>query len=514
MNFQPSTYQQEIFRFVSEGRGDGIVNAVAGAGKTTTIVEAAKLIFSDGVFCAFNKHIVDSLQGRLYGTTMRAKTIHAIGMSALSKALNGKAEVDEGKYFKLTRAHVNSYRADFGRDQAAGSPVGDTFTLVKTVKRLAELAMLTLTDPANELAMVQLAHKYGLEYTPAISTAAATVIADGVKMAEFASIISFGDMLYLPYLWQLQPPRVGWVFIDECQDLAPAQLDLVLKLRSSGGRMLFVGDPFQAIQGFAGADDQSFWRIKETTGATELPLSICYRCPTQHIDIARQIVPQMEPKPDAAPGTIEYHGSERLGDLVREGDLILSRMNAPIIAECIKLIERQIPARVRGRDVGADLADLARQIGRKTLDHKTDFLPALADHEAHMRDFLVKTDASESSVEALADKCRALRACFAGAPDARSSDDLARFIESLFSDDRASVWLSTVHRSKGLEEKRVFILDPGRLGQRRERQQPWEFQQEMNLKYVALTRSKDYLGFLDVEGDHEQLEMFAAGERR
>lgn len=506
MSFTPSHYQEAIFRFVSEGRGDGMVNAVAGAGKSTTLVESAKIIFGDGVFCAFNRHIVESLQSKLYGTPMRAKTIHAIGMAALGKALNGKAEIDEGKYFKLARAHVNNYRADFGRDV-------DTFTIVKTVKRLAELAMLTLTPPDDIALMCKLAQKYGLDFTPAIHKAAATVIGDGVKMAEFASIISFSDQLYLPHVWQLQPPRVGWVFVDEAQDLNAAQLELVMKLRAQGGRMLMVGDPYQAIQGFAGADDQSFWNIKETTGATEMPLSICYRCPASHLELARQIVPQIEAAPNATAGEIEYHGAEKLGDLVREGDLVLGRMNAPIIAECIKLIEHQIPARVRGRDVGNDLADLARQVARKAPDYRNDFLRVLADHEIQVRDFLVKTDASESAVEALADKCRALRACYAGCPDARGADDLGRFIESLFSDERASVWLSTVHRSKGLENGRVFIYDPGRLGQRRDKQQAWEYQQELNLKYVALTRSKSYLGFLQVSGDHEQLEAFAQAQK-
>ena len=69
-------------------------------------------------------------------------------------------------------------------------------------------------------------------------------------------------------------------------------------------------------------------------------------------------------------------------------------------------------------------------------------------------------------------------------------------IEGLFSDDRPSVILATVHQAKGLEADRVFILYPDNLPMIWENQQPWELKQEMNLKYVALTRAKAELIFV------------------
>ena len=40
MAFVPSVQQQAVFDFVTGGNGNAIVEAVAGAGKTTTIIEA------------------------------------------------------------------------------------------------------------------------------------------------------------------------------------------------------------------------------------------------------------------------------------------------------------------------------------------------------------------------------------------------------------------------------------------------------------------------------------------
>jgi superfamily I DNA/RNA helicase len=59
--------------------------------------------------------------------------------------------------------------------------------------------------------------------------------------------------------------------------------------------------------------------------------------------------------------------------------------------------------------------------------------------------------------------------------------------------------LSTVHKAKGLEADNVFIICPELLPMRMEGQQEWEYQQELNLKYVAVTRAKKRLVWVDVD---------------
>lgn len=78
---RPTHYQQKIFDFIENGSGDAIVNAVAGSGKTTTLVMASKLLkTSSALFCAFNSHIQKELENRLEGR-MVCKTIHSMGFS-------------------------------------------------------------------------------------------------------------------------------------------------------------------------------------------------------------------------------------------------------------------------------------------------------------------------------------------------------------------------------------------------------------------------------------------------
>ena len=70
-------------------------------------------------------------------------------------------------------------------------------------------------------------------------------------------------------------------------------------------------------------------------------------------------------------------------------------------------------------------------------------------------------------------------------------------INDLFSDDvrggdARTVLFSTIHRAKGLEAARVWLLDAPVKQPKAE----WEEQQQRNLSYVALTRAKESLTFV------------------
>ncbi len=329
------------------------------------------------------------------------------------------------------------------------------------------------------------------------------IMEDGIAQA-YAKIIDYTDMVWLPHKLELQPPTFEWVFVDEAQDLNAAQRELVLKCRAAGGRMLFVGDERQAIMAFAGADAKSYRTIRERLDATELPLSICYRCPKDHIDLAQAIVPHIEARPDAPDGVVEHIPEDDLGGIVKEGDLILCRMTAPLVTWCIKLISQKIPARVRGRDVAKQLTDLARTLADNgPYSELGKFINA---YETTQLEYLTKEEASDEQMTALSDKCEALRACFHSF-QATDVDGLCAQIEGLFSDERASVWLSTIHRAKGLEAARVLLLKPDKVPLIWAGQRPEELLQERNLRYVALTRSTDTLILLvspSKEADDEE----------
>jgi Superfamily I DNA and RNA helicases len=480
--FVPSKFQEDIFKFVKTGSGDGIVSAVAGSGKTTTLEHAAKLVKGKALFCAFSKLISTELERRLKGTTMKATTIHALGFGILRDGTGKRFEIKEQKYRQLAKEWLGEpYNEELLKE--IDRPLA---TLIKMCN-FARLTMSKLSDDA----LAEMCNQYNIPLEPKLFRGVRRLLKQGEDMAfRPVGIIDFTDMLYLPLSLKLKPKvKYDWIFVDECQDLNTAQRELVLKVRAIGGRMLFVGDPFQAIMGFAGADTASYYKIKEITGAKEFPLSVCYRCPKEHIEMAQELVPQIEAAHFAPLGKVTFESDEdKLAEMVQEGDLIMCRRNAPLLKHCLRLIRRRVPARVRGRDIGKELADLVRMIGENC--SYVGLPEAVKVWEGVQYSVLTARDASEAQFEQLSDRAEAILECYAGFTEARSAEDLASLIEGIFADDSASIWLSSIHRAKGLEAPRTFILEFDRLGVPFKGATPEEAQQERNLRYVSLTRCK------------------------
>lgn len=526
--FKPSVYQQAVFDWVENGRGDAVVEAVAGSGKTTTLVQAAKLLNTGkATFLAFNKHVAGELQERL-GKTMVCKTIHSVGMGTLRSHLR-KVSVDDNKYYDLAKPYAKEiaeglyvrYNKDlrqWGRSSAKDIPEPKeppkAGFITSQLKQLAHYCMVTLTPVADIATVEEMIDTFtclddSLNLTD-LHHALKSLLKEGEQVAANRGSISYDDMLWLPHQWNLHPAKQEWVYIDESQDLSAAQLDLVLKMRGRGGRMLFVGDPKQAIYGFAGACSDSIDRIIKKTKAIVLPLSICYRCPTKHIVLAKEYAPQIEPAPNAIEGIVNEVSPSKVVDIIREGDLIVSRCTAPVIKLCIELISKRIPARVRGRDIGRSLTALVKEIATHSEFKFEEFGEFLDEYRSSKIAKLEQKKNSQSQIESLCDRLDGIAACWQ-AFDSTSIEGFCLEIEELFSDVRSSVILSTVHRAKGLEEKRVFILRPDLLPLRWIEQQDWELEQEHNLCYVALTRAKIELYFIQnkVESKEESSEATA-----
>ena len=96
---------------------------------------------------------------------------------------------------------------------------------------------------------------------------------------SYFSKMDFTDMIFLPIKFGVAVKQYDFVFIDECQDLNSCQRELMQKaIKPNTGRFVAVGDPAQAIYGFAGADSDSFKKLCNIPNTIQLPLSVCYRC--------------------------------------------------------------------------------------------------------------------------------------------------------------------------------------------------------------------------------------------
>ena len=77
-----------------------------------------------------------------------------------------------------------------------------------------------------------------------------------------------------------------------------------------------------------------------------------------------------------------------------------------------------------------------------------------------------------------------------------TNEELINKIKAIFNDKGEGICLSTVHKSKGLEADNVFILAKSLMPSVFAHQE-WEILSEENLQYVAITRAKQTLQYID-----------------
>lgn len=499
-----SQYQNNIFDRVERTRDNLAINAVAGSGKTSTLVEIYNRLprRSTVVFLAFNRHIVAELGRRLPGCEVL--TIHSLGYKAIRAAKRG-ARVSEHKVKELIDEDLRRNPPRWLPEKFYGAFLG-------LVRDVVAKSRLTLTDLSNaEQSDAMLSH-FGLWadmlsianegdiHPDLISTqlirTAKRIRKESNRLYERYGVVDFDDMLYIPVAYGLPVAQYDVVLVDEAQDMNAAQLEIVVKAKAAKGRIISVGDPRQAIMGFAGADNESFAKIVARTKAIELPLSVCYRCPASHIELAKAIVPQIEAAPGADQGVIEDITMAQFINMPHSGDLIICRTNAPLVGVALKLIANGIQARIRGRNIAAGLVKLIKDAAKLGLGEghfagaMTDALERLVDIRLSI---LQAKPNTEMAQETLQDQKDCILAFLEGRPTIANVDDLCNQLEALFADEGAAVWLSSIHRSKGLEAERTFLIRSDALRITRQGMLAWQEEQEANLEYVALTRAKRYM---------------------
>ena len=479
LGFTPSTYQKAIFEWLAGGQGSCVVSAVPGSGKTTTLIKGANYIpkYVRSRFLAFNKHIAQQLEQKL-PKHIKSSTIHSLGLSSICRRYRGLPEINKRKYSQLVSGYLSDRRvfAPFERRR-----------LIDLVK----FTQLTLTDPYDSLALKQLCHHYGIITIgdwDFVQRAVCDVLEYGINIA--GECISYEDMVWLPNVLNLQLGNYDFLCVDEAQDLNKAQLELVLKAHSEGARGIYVGDTHQAIMGFSASDHRSISNIIERTLAISLPLSICYRCPTSHIELANKIYPVIEPRPGAPTGTVSDITIAEIPKLVRGGDLIICRCFYPLIRTYFDLLSAGIPALIRNKDISGQLVNLLEQVvGLEEQPYSTDeFTRVLTAWYESQKAAMIADGVEVMVIVGLHDRVQTLNAIYKGS-NCTNTAELQDAIANLSKQTKNAVNLTTIHGSKGLEALRVFHVRPDLVPHSRA-EKDWEKAQERNLEFVALTRAQ------------------------
>mgnify|MGYP003109242278 CR=1 FL=1 len=505
-----STEQEAFWKELVDGNSHIFLEARAGTGKTFSCIEGCKRYLDKHpdakiAMVAYNKSIATELQEKVpAGVT--ACTMHSLGFKAVRERY-GKVKVDNWKTANIAEKLM-------GKRQWKGA--GASFQM--GLRKVVSLAKNTLLDWEEDYTRQfnSLVAHYNLQLNgaeEAIKALLPEVLQHSEDDVLENGIIDFDDMIWLPTLSNCSVDTFDMLFVDEAQDLNKSRQELALNAvrheMEDHGRLIVVGDPKQAIYGFAGADAYSMINLRnrvEHQDVMTLPLTITRRCPKSHVALAQEIVEDIKPMDDAIEGTVTNMPIEALYNDEQFADpnetLVLCRMNAPLMAFAYQCISRDIPCMIQGKDIGSSLSTLCNKLAGKNISMSIpEFQTRLSQY--HIKEIqrldakAIQTRVSKTAYEMLGDKVQCIELLCKGADIV---GDVINRIKKLFDDTskgqrKNKIVLSSVHRAKGLEADTVYILEEHMMPHPMAELE-WEIGQEHNIRYVALTRSKNTLVFV------------------
>ena len=487
-----------------------LLEAVAGSGKSFILEEGLKQLLREALLppavlvCAFNKHIEVAFTERisLAGLPVSCRTMNSLGHSAFGRAIGKRLTLDTSKVYNTCKKLWPRFDSspmscpDFKKliDAArnvgivpAGSPGGAQDDTDYNWDSLLEAADIDCED-----------------YDPGwLIECARSALAD-MNMQAWNGVIDFTDQLYLPVTIAGRFDIFNLVMVDEVQDLGVLQHRMLRKLLGMSGRLVAAGDRHQAIYGFRGADTRSIPNMIQQFGLRPMPLTVSFRCPKAVVLQANRIVPHMKSAPGAPEGMVSV--SKPLD--VKPGDFVLCRYNQPLAELWLALVKRNIGAVIIGKDIGANLARMLKKRGASG----NESLPlevALQHLDAWVSSEIAKhlEKGKQDKADTLVDKAMAIHSICEAATEGAEVHWFLQKIEQLFANKPGHpgvVTLSTIHKAKGLEYRRVHFLGREKLPPRQARGAGKD--QEDNLIYVGETRSMSELYFMSIRSLKEHAE--------
>ena len=521
--WDPSVQQRAVMDWVVNGTGSLNLVSRAGTGKSTTIVNGILFVIynmlpnCEAVAMAFNKNAGDELKNRIAALGMDWKrasggTFHSYGLSAF-KRYAPDAKTDKDKVEKIVTKLINNpeTKRDVARD--CGPQIRPLVSLAKQ----SALGVGTSIDDeawwyttADHHGINEIADEYDIGEIIEVA-----VKVFKISISQNREVIDFDDMIFAPLYHKVRFYGKDFVIIDEAQDTNRARRLLAEAMLKRGtGRLIAVGDDRQAIYGFTGADSDAMDLIQKRFKSAILKLTVTYRCPKIVVEMAKKIVNDYEAHPSAPQGSYrkmsqwenevvvgkkgpqKVYWFEKLDKPLGYGDAIICRNTKYLVDEAYNLLRHGIGCIVEGREIGTGLIKLAT---KWRINNITALLPRLEEYkEREVKKWEAKKKPERA--DAIADKVDTLMVLIEKCAEDKKDtiSELVEFIGSLFGDSNDPkapkvVRLLTIHRSKGMEYLRVFMLGREKLLPSKWAKKDHQLLQEENLEYVMMTRAIQFL---------------------
>jgi len=430
-------------------------------------------------YMAYNKSIVKDFGAKWaflcdmlkqHGIGFGFRTCHSTGFSAVCKAYNiGIENIDEHK----TKTLIENELGQDLRDFAKAVPGGDT--IISATDKLVEQCKLNVVNlwemdeaqQREELDKLCIDFDIDLEGMEDRVFELVPKILDASR--EETRVIDFNDQVWLPVVNNLPVFVNDLTLGDEAQDWNKAQQQILLKVSkpnkwNKAPRLFVVGDVNQSIYGWAGADTDSIPRMKEILKATpqglqSFKLTETRRCSKAIVKDCQELIPEFKAHPDNAEGSVSRVMLPEMFNRLGDGDLVLCRTTAPLVAYAFRLVKMGVKANINGRKIGEALLSLMKRLKGKSVEDMIERLDKW--HAKEAAKLRAKKYVSDNALIALNDKRDCLEAFTEGAETLQDvRDAINKVFDNAEAQGREGVLLSTVHRAKGMEARTMYIVHP------------------------------------------------------
>lgn len=475
-----SDYQTKVFDFFQNGVGHGAVNAVAGSGKSTTAVEAViRADVPNTQILAFNKHIEVDFNKKLEerGKLPLAKTYNAFAWGVFRQNARTKLERDKTqnilRYDVLGKSKEKEYWKYW-------SPMKRIIGILKNSFVLPE-------DRNLDTIILDIIDEFDLDLKSSDVNEFVSYAKRTYQLStQTLDVSDFDDQKFQPVYRGMGFPKVDLAVVDEYQDTCPLEGRILKLIRPD--RLIVFGDPWQAIYSFKGTSKDSLSDFLKEYKAVELPLSICYRCPKEVVRHAQSIVAHMEYNQDAPEGGVEtIEHRQYIKDTPSHEDMVLGRCNVDLVSSAMGFIRQNIPAYVRGKEIGDQLTNIIKRVTNGKSMHISDFTPLFLDYQSKEIESLKGRNAV-SRLSVFEETCETIEVI---SETCTSTEAILARIKQLFSDDPdcQGIMHQSIHKSKGGEGKsgrNVFIVRPDKIPHPKAQ----NLDEERRIHYVGMTRVK------------------------
>lgn len=469
------------------------IEALAGTGKTTTLIEIAKQLETKrGLYLAFNKSIATDARTRL-PRNVDARTLHSLALQQLKNTGSDFQSRLVNRIPLKTLAHFlpsEQYQSQFARkliqlanqaitrfSHSSSSSISDEYISEDLLERLAVLIQTKLQEDSN--ATQNPTDNPPQPQLEAIKRHLRSIVLRTVESywkacTAHQSNVPVTHDIYLK-VWVLTKPvlDVAFILYDEAQDANPVTLQL---LALQQAQVIYVGDPHQQIYAWRGSVNA----MREIVTPHTCQLTQSFRFGAAIADIANILLE----KPLKSPHRII--GFEEVDSFVgaTRPDAVLFRTNSGMLEVLLNLLSRnkRVYLEVDTSHFSGRIQALLDIQKGKTSRHP-DFL--------YCESWSDVTDAAEED------------------------DDLARLIkvgtqfgfetllemlkQTVATEEQAEITLVTVHKSKGREWDHVALAKDFRLLDSSSTFDPQKSIEEGNILYVAATRARIGLDIRDCE---------------